>query len=228
MKKLFDSTVSERAVGFVDIVGWKDAFKTIGHEGLLKVAINIAKHKKQFSPEKKAEMAAWDKSHSMDVLGKYYEINFSFISDCFVVSAPTENLEGLLNVIKWDCMCLIADHGFLTRGGISMGPFTHDTENDIALGLPLNEVVDLEKDTNMPRIQLSNNIVRIANHISHPGLVYNDGEYEVLNIANKSKDWLYLAMGKIDKVLASSLDEHRKLKWHYLREHLPKMSEQVV
>ena len=223
------ATTEDRVVAYVDVVGWGNAFATIGHDALVKAAREIADHKAAFSPTQKAKVSAWEKSmaasYEMTVLGGYHEINFSFVSDSFVVSAPKANLRGLLTLIKWACIRLLEGHGFLTRGGISVGRFTHDMEHDIAVGKPLVEAVEIEKYTSMPRITLSPEARQLTNAEDFAKLIYFDGEQTVLNISNGSESWLEECNKRIVTALASGLDERKIKKWKYLAEHLPKMAE---
>ena len=222
------STSEERVVAYVDVVGWRRAFDTIGHDALVEVAREIADHKAAFSPTQKAKMRAWeqtmDASHGMHAQGGYHEINFSFVSDSLVVSAPSANLRGLLNVTKWACMRLLGDHGFPTRGGIAVGRFTHDMEHDIAIGKPLVEAVQIEEKTNMPRVTLSAGALQLAGGDNFNGLIYHDGEQSILNISNGSDAWLAQCNERIAAALASGLDERKVKKWEYLAVQLPKMA----
>ncbi len=223
-----DITSEERIVAYVDVIGWSEAFDTIGHDALVTVARSIADHKAKFSPSLKADISTWDKSmnanHDIIIQKGYYGINFSFVSDNFVVSAPKEYLKDLLSVTKWACMCLLVDHGFPTRGGITFGIFTHDMEHDIAIGKPLVEAVDIEKHTHMPRVTLSDTVRQLVDCNGLSELIYFDGEKWVLNIANVSDVWLSESRRRIKTALASGLDESKAEKWNYLAEHLPKMA----
>lgn len=220
--------IEERAVAYIDVIGWGHAFDTIGHDALVQVARTIADHKAVFSPSQKAKILAWEKSmatsHGMTVQGGYHEINFSFVSDSLIVSAPKANLRGLLTVAKWACMRLLGDHGFPTRGGIAVGRFSHDMEHDIAIGKPLVEAVEIEKHTSMPRVTLSADAYKFADGEDFRNLIYFDGEQHVLNISNGSDAWFCECNKRIVAALAAGLDERKAEKWMYLSEHLPKMA----
>jgi hypothetical protein len=221
-----------RVVAFVDIIGWKSAFDNpaIGHEGLVKIATWISKHSKQFSLEKKKELREWDKNHigKQLVIGRdYYDISFSFLSDSFIISASPNHLHSLFGVIQWDCMQLLQMHGLLTRGGITMGEFTHDMSNDIVIGIPLNEAVAIERSTKMPRIVVESEVVKLAKQsLNCEQFIYYDGECSVLNITNRSTTevWLRESKEQIDTALNSDLSAYKKCKWKYISEHLPRMN----
>ena len=222
------ATAEERVVAYVDVVGWRHAFDTIGHDALVKVAREIADHKAAFSPSQKAKIRAWEESmtanNGMTVQGGYHEISFSFVSDSLVISAAKANLRGLLTVTKWACMRLLGDHGFPTRGGIAVGRFTHDMEHDIAIGRPLVEAVQIEEQTSMPRVALSADALKLTSEGDYAKLVYFDGEQHVLNISNGSDAWLEECSKRIGAALASGLDERKVEKWKYLSKHLLQMA----
>ena len=224
---------SIRVVSFVDILGWKSAFDTIGHEGLVEIATQIYKHKASFSPKQKQKIIALENQLKKQYgitqnNSKYHDISFSFVSDCFVISASLNNLDNLFNVTKWACMTLLGDHGLLTRGGITMGKFTHDMAKDIAVGKPLNDAVAIEHTTKMPRIVVESKVLALAKQLSnYDQVLYDDGECSILNIANVSVDWLTEAQNQIDKALGSSLGTYEKCKWKYIAEHLPRMRKNI-
>ncbi len=218
--------ITIRIVAFIDIVGWKRAFDTIGHEGLVKIATQISKHKAAFSPDRKEKIREYDNNmgNKLGIPQDYYDICFSFVSDCFVISALPTHLHRLLSVTKWDCMELLQMHGLLTRGGITMGEFTHDMSNDIAIGRPLSKAVSIEQSTKMPRIVVESEVVELAKQSSDcEQFIYYDGECSILNIANVSEDWLVLSKKQIDNALNSDLGAYEKCKWKYIAEHLPRM-----
>jgi hypothetical protein len=222
---------SIRVVAYVDILGWKDAFNTIGHDGLVEIANKIYEHKAAFSQEKKDESRKLEiqleKQHGIPQNNrKYYDINFSFFSDCFAISSSPDNLENLFTVTKWACIRLLGDHGLLTRGGITMGEFTHDMAHDITVGKPLNDAAKIETSTKMPRIMVVNEVVTLAKQSStYQKLIYDDGECSVLNIANDvQEDWLFASEKQIAKALNSELGAYEKCKWKYISEHLPRMN----
>jgi hypothetical protein len=221
---------SVRIVAYVDILGWKHAFNTIGHEGLVEIATKISEQKATFSPKQKDISrefeAQLETQHSIPQNNrKYYDISFSFFSDCFAISSSPDNLDNLFNVTKWACIRLLGDHGLLTRGGITMGEFTHDMAHDITVGIPLNNAVDIEKSTKMPRIKVADEVVELAKKSpTYEQLIYDDGECRVLNIANDAQeDWLQASEKQIAKALNSELGAYEKCKWKYISEHLPRM-----
>jgi len=221
------NTSPTRVVAFVDIIGWKSAFQSIGHDGLVEIATEISKHKSSFSPEQKKKMKEFEIQQGImqeDNYWKYQDISFSFISDCFVISASPNNVDTLMGVTKWACMTLFHQYGLLTRGGITMGKFTHDMTNDIAIGIPLNEAVKIEQSTKMPRIVVNDNVKQLP---ELDQLIYFDGEYTILNIANASLYWLIDAQKRIDDNLNSNLGAYEKCKWKYISEHLPRMNAEL-
>jgi len=219
-------SITIRIVAYIDIVGWKRSFDTIGHEGLVRIATKISKHKAAFSIDQKKKIREYENQMGgqLSIPQDYYDICFSFVSDNFVISASPTHLHRLLSVTKWDCMELLQMHGLLTRGSINMGEFTHDMSNDIAIGRPLNKAVSIEQSTKMPRIVVDSEVVELAKKsFDCEQLIYYDGECDILNIANKSEDWLVSSKKQIDAVLNSDLGAYEKCKWKYIAEHLPRM-----
>ncbi len=225
-----NQNTSIRIVAYVDILGWKHAFDTIGHKGLVDIATKISVQKATFSPKQKKISKEFEnqleKQHGIPQNnGRYHDICFSFFSDCFAISASPDNLDNLFNVTKWACIRLLGDDGLLTRGGITIGEFTHDMSNDITVGIPLNCAVDIEKSTKMPRIRVADEVVVLAKKSpAYEQLIYDDGECSVLNIANDvQEDWLSVSEKQIAKALNSELGAYEKCKWKYISEHLPRM-----
>ena len=215
-----------RIVAFIDIVGWKRSFDTVGHEGLVKIATKISKHKAAFSIDQKKKIMEYENQMGgqLSIAQDYYDICFSFVSDSFIISALPKHLHKLLSVTKWDCMELLQMHGLLTRGSITIGEFTHDMSNDIAIGRPLNKAVSIEHSTKMPRIVVHSEVGALAKKsFDCEQLIYYDGECDILNIANKSADWLVSSKKQIDAALNSDLGAYEKCKWRYISEHLPRM-----
>jgi len=219
----------ERAVAYVDVIGWSAAFEAIGHERLLQVAISISDHKQSFSKtqkeKSKALSAQLERSTGITQPSneKYLDIRFSFVSDCFVISASPWNIENLLNVTRWKCMTLLGDFGFLTRGGITMGLATHDTDRDIVVGEPLVRAVQLEKITSMPRVEISPEVLDCTRNTNAERFVYDDGEKSVLNICGVSDAWMVQCKNKLEAGLAAVPDERLKDKWRYMQRHLDNM-----
>ena len=217
----------ESVVAFIDVVGWEKAFGTVGHEGLLKIAMEISSYKLTFSASRKNEISEFLLNSKSPPLENYFDINFSFFSDSFIISAPVNSAKAMFGVAKMACMQLLVSHGFLVRGGVSVGYFTHDTSNDIYLGVPLNQAAHIEKCTKMPRIQLHENTLYLKDTQSLNELVYYDGSCFVINIANRSEAWLAEAMSQIKKSLSLNLTEVQMEKWIYLNDHLPKMHQEA-
>lgn len=222
----------DRVVAFIDVLGWTTAFETEGHDQLVRVASALAETRQNFSPARKEKMKALaqkiEQTHGVAQVenDSYYDLQFSFVSDCFVVSVSPMHLKTLLDVTQWACVQLLGDFGFLTRGAITVGRFTHNAAADIAVGAPLCKAVQLEKETRFPRIEITPAVLDIARAQSLSShRLYHDGYRTVLNIAaGAGDDWLTEFNLCIQKNLDTIKVDKHKDNWRYMAERLSKMA----
>ena len=200
----------ERVVGYADIIGWKDACGRLTEIERVYAAVkDIQKHADNFLPPLKDLVK--DPQHS--------SAEFSFFSDNFVVSAPVEHGEIVLNVLSWACYNLLHSYKFLTRGAVTIGKVYHHER--IVFGPALSNAVDMEKNAKFPRLMCSENVIeQFQKQLPKYFLKDHHGEW-ILNIARGSTIAENEIMSLIDCETKKTKDALEK--WSYAKDILPVM-----
>ncbi len=202
-------TYEERIIAYADILGWREASKNPSEFGRLKAAAQgIADHARLVS---KAPA----------------DIEFSFFSDSFAVSAPVNSGQNVFRIMSWASNSLLHENKFLVRGGVTIGYLYH--KQNIIFGPAMIEAVEIEEMACYPRLLCSEKLGRYLEQTNYKNtaVIKDDSDQNlVVNIAVGNKlivkeEIMTIIEGELSKAVKFA----HKSKWQYLQEMLPKMYE---
>ena len=211
-----------RIIGYVDVLGWRDACKLFDVNDLLRVVMGIKDHAASFSKEAKNSLR--DAGTNYSNIREQRAIEFSFFSDNFAVSAPAtkQHAANIFKILGWACHELLKKK-FAARGAITLGDLYH--EDDIIFGPALSEAVDIEQNRACyPRILCTDTLMEFLSPINNKieGLVRDQHRNWVVNWAFGAPQFVLPELDSIvkDKIACSSKSLE---KWMYLQQILPVM-----
>lgn len=173
----------DRYIAFIDILGFKESVKVSYQDELEFERLN---RDMRFIQRLQSE------NYKAPYGSAYLGMEFSLFSDSIIISYPADGPGNAFNIlleIAYICLELVG-MGYLLRGSITVGPLMH--EGSICFGPAMNEVVDLEKKANYPRILVDYKV--IVRGIQCPGKANdNQMEEEYLNkLIKKDRQIIFL------------------------------------
>ncbi len=229
---LTKSTYETRLIAFVDILGWSEASKCKSEYSRLKFTIEkISDYARSFSPETKNILKNTPRIPAASIQ-EHASIEFSFFSDCFVVSTPVDYGYRIFDILKWASHEVLLPEGFLVRGGVTIGNLHHC--KGTIFGPAMVKAVRLEEEAVYPRLLCGGEkLEHYLKQNSYNNVLIDFDSKWVVNIALGSlsaKDQLMeiidCKIKKIENKIKLSEDEKKKRdKWKYQQQTLPKMYE---
>jgi len=175
-----------RLVAFIDILGWKAAIiRSIDDPELAKSMGVASRVLSSHVKSNKTQRSFWQDlsdEHGTNVANIMRDTQITHFSDSILISTKANQhakwrLESTLSIL---CQQM-AHHGFLLRGGVTVGSMIHK-ESSVAYGPALIEAYRLENEVaNYPQIMLDENLTKAWGH----GENISDKEGNLLGIHNK-------------------------------------------
>lgn len=177
----------ERAVVFVDVLGFKEKLISFQEEALFE-------QKKGNKPSSKsANKFINTVKESVDLLDENF-IRYYLFSDNLCITSDFESNPNILIDILFmlgDIFYRFAQSGYFLRGGIDLGWFID--EEDLAVGVPLATAYEMEiKKAIYPRILLSKSFVNKLNEFEERGLLTSSNVYSKQYLISESCEKLFL------------------------------------
>jgi hypothetical protein len=248
----------KRIVAFGDILGWKEATRTRAswapyQKNPWDMLNWITSYASKFSEENKGVIAqvihvennkdkdpnlVWKEVKEMEEIE---DVEFSYFSDSFIVSAPAGKDDFLIfKILSVICDALLSGGGllaprnkpkvkrcrpFLVRGGVTIGNLRH--HEGIAYGPALIEATEIEKNAYYPRFLCSNNLIKYLDAVptSKEKVVFEDdyGQWAVNTAEGSSSHHLPDLMSIIEEEIKRLGTGKNAYKWRYVQKMLPKM-----
>lgn len=217
----------ERAVAFIDILGFKGLVKqaAINSESLCQLS-RLVKLLEGAIPKLDATVNPDVPSHLIP--------RHNYISDCIILSAPLrdedrKSYNGLeiviMRVIQLTHFFL--DAGYLLRGGISVGKVWHTDSNIV--GPAYQEAYILESKADMPIVILSVEAAKVPRWgsrtcIEYEGRIFVNGLHDYYiddNTRHGVIEETYKRYEKLaDTALSSDIPSRAKEKWSWFKKYL--------
>jgi hypothetical protein len=141
-----DPEYEERYVAFVDILGWKAATLNCDPVTLHRVLTLIAARARIYNDNFRRETK---QRRDVIIPSLYWKVQYSFFSDCFVMSTPIDFGPRILEAVGQISLMLL-QAGFLSRGAVVQANIFH--KENFVYGAALVTAVELEKKAHYPRI----------------------------------------------------------------------------
>lgn len=148
-----------RIVAYIDIIGWTERTSKSKVDNKIQRAMNIFEQEHYFNSREYKERLRKeaDERATIHLIRDFEKVECAIFSDNLVISTPIE-FEKNIFVTIGRIRRILLEEGFLTRGGIAIGPLYH--EENVILGPALIEAVKLEKEASFPRILCSDSMIR--------------------------------------------------------------------
>jgi hypothetical protein len=144
-----------RLVAYLDILGWSDACK-VESERLATAAQLIHDAANDYSTITKKEIERIADETGAEPNPMYMAVQAGAFSDNYVLSMPVEFGFRILSAASALAIKLL-QLGFLTRGGVTIGPVHH--RDNFIFGPALIEAVALEREAHYPRLLCTDNLL---------------------------------------------------------------------
>jgi hypothetical protein len=213
----------QRIIVYADILGWGNACKDLSQfPSLKKAADEIADYARKFSPQVKESLKN-TQGVSPSAIAQHAEIQFSFFSDNFAISAPVDHdhVKMIFNIIAFATHALLRA-GFLIRGAVTLGDLYHD-DAGVIFGPAIVEAVDIEKKACYPRIVCGDRLIEFLDKTDYKNNVI---------ISDLNKKWVaniacgrFIAMTDLNKIIEEKVPAQNQFKdkWQYMQDMLPLM-----
>jgi hypothetical protein len=145
-----------RLVAYLDILGWSEACK-VESDRLATAAKLIHDAANDYSSATKDRIESLAReTEGTEANPMYLSVQAGAFSDNYVLSMPV--CFGLRILSSASALCIkLLQLGFLTRGGVTIGPVYH--HDNVVFGPALIEAVALENEAHYPRLLCSDNLL---------------------------------------------------------------------
>lgn len=223
-----------RAVGFIDVLGFGNIVNSSVCNGAPSPKLeNLVRILESAVPSFDAMV---DPDVPIELIPKHI-----YISDCIILSAPVKTPNNPdYNGLEILCMRIIQiglallEHGYLIRGGVSVGPVWHNESNIV--GPAYQKAVKIEKETRAPRVVLSDEAAEFWHQYSgtHNKMCINYRNKTMVNILHdyymkpehKTREDAIKKINSIYSIasrkLCETIDESARYKWWWFMEYLDK------
>lgn len=170
----------DRAILFVDILGWKDELKRKSADEIHRILSPFIQQGNEYNEQQRERIrqrVAEDDRLSSNL--QYMSVQVSFFSDCLVCSMPSEFASRLCNRASHIIRDFLTE-GFLVRGGLSAGELYH--KDQIVFGPALVRAYEIEnKEAIFPRVLIDSSLInRLNEDLEEPVIIKDQlGNYVV-------------------------------------------------